>query len=190
VVSDCTLTGGWITAAGNENLVVTALRTVAAGLDITQGSRAQLSASILYADTSHPTMNLPDGSVDIDGSTVFGGTAARTLTASNSILGGRVVVAHRQEGCIRFCSVAPGSQTPRRYHVTDAAPTYTSVRPGDPAFGQLAADCPAAVTAGADDGGELGVFHVLQQSVRIANLRSQLDQYLRFGLEAGVFFAT
>lgn len=190
VVSDCTLTSGWITAEGNEHLVVTALRTVAAGLDLAQGSRAELSASLLYADTLHPTMNLPDGSVHIDGSTVFGATAARTLTASNSILGGRVVVGHRQEGCIRFCSVAPGSQTPRRYHVTEAAPTYTSARPGDPAFGQLAADCPVAVTSGAEDGGELGVFHVLQQSVRIANLRSQLDQYLRFGLEAGVFFAT
>ena len=190
VVSDCTLTSGWISAVGNEHLVVTALRTIAAGLDLAHGSRAQLSGAILYADTARPAMNLPDGSLEIDDSTLFGGTAARMLTASNSILGGRVVVGHRQEGCIRFCSVAPESQTPRRYHVSQAAPTYTSVRPGDPAFGQLAADCPAAVTTGADDGGELGVFHVLQQSVRIANLRSQLDQYLRFGLETGVFFAT
>ena len=36
--------------------------------------------------------------------------------AENSILLGKVLVARRQEGCVRFCWVAPRSRTPRRYH--------------------------------------------------------------------------
>jgi hypothetical protein len=44
------------------------------------------------------------------------------------------------------------------------------------------------ITTGAEDGGEMGAFHLLQQAQRIANLRTALDEYLRVGLEAGVFF--
>jgi hypothetical protein len=36
----------------------------------------------------------------------------------------------------------------------------------------------------------MGAYHFLQQSLRLANLTSQLTAYMRFGLEAGVFFAT
>ena len=43
---------------------------------------------------------------------------------------------------------------------------------------------------GADDDGEIGAFHFLQQPQRLANLEGRLDEYLRFGLEAGVFLVT
>ena len=33
-------------------------------------------------------------------------------------------------------------------------------------------------------------FRVLQQPQREANLRASLDEYLRFGLEAGLIFST
>ena len=60
---------------------------------------------------------------------------------------------------------------------------------GDPAYGQLhAADAPVRV--GADDGDQIGVTHQLFETRREANLRIRLDEYLRFGLEAGVFRAT
>jgi hypothetical protein len=36
----------------------------------------------------------------------------------------------------------------------------------------------------------MGAFNFLQQGHRLKNLRSSLDEYLRFGLEAGVFFVT
>ena len=74
--------------------------------------------------------------------------------------------------------------------VRSVAPSFTSMRPADPGFGQLAPDCPAELVTGADDEGEMGAYHFLQQQLRLANLTSQLDHYLRFGLEAGVFFAT
>ncbi|MFN3983779.1 MAG: hypothetical protein ACK4SA_25700, partial [Caldilinea sp.] len=66
-------------------------------------------------------------------------------------------------------------------------PTFTATRLGRPAYMQLSASCPPAITAGAEDGGEMGAFHLVQQAQRLANLRSALDEYLRVGLEAGVF---
>ena len=36
----------------------------------------------------------------------------------------------------------------------------------------------------------MGVLRPLNQPQREANLRIRLDEYLRFGLHAGVFFAT
>lgn len=50
-------------------------------------------------------------------STVFGRIGIHSLElAENSILMGKLKVARRQYGCVRFCYVAPGSRTPRRFH--------------------------------------------------------------------------
>jgi hypothetical protein len=62
------------------------------------------------------------------------------------------------------------------------------MRFGRPAYMQLSASCPAAITTGAEDGGEMGAFHLVQQAQRLANLRNALEEYLRVGLEAGVLF--
>jgi hypothetical protein len=43
---------------------------------------------------------------------------------------------------------------------------------------------------GADDEGEMGVMHALFQPQRETNLQIRLEEYLRFGLHAGVFYAT
>jgi hypothetical protein len=66
-------------------------------------------------------------------------------------------------------------------------PGFTSVRYGDPAYFQLDRRCPVQIRTGAEDGAEMGVFHDLMQAHREANLRAALDEYLRAGLEAGVF---
>ena len=46
------------------------------------------------------------------------------------------------------------------------------------------------IREGADDEGEIGVMHPLYQPQREANLRVRLDEYLRFGLHAGLFYVT
>src|SRR5262249_40801318 len=54
--------------------------------------------------------------VTVRRSTVFGQLQAHALQlAEDSILAGRVWVARRQIGCVRFCWVEPASRTPRRY---------------------------------------------------------------------------
>lgn len=204
VVADTTVIGdGWIRAASHPDpavrpgLTIRLLRTVAAGLTVPGARVVTLTDTILYDDAG-TTLAAPAADTHFDAGTVLGTTVARTLTASNTIFTRLVRVARRQVGCVRYCYLPLDSVTPRRFRCLPAdaddekrlAPTFTSRRPADPGFGQLARNCPAEFRTGADDEGELGAYHFLQQQRRLANLRTQLDHYLRFGLEAGVFFTT
>src|SRR5512146_1872035 len=149
------------------------------------------------------------GVMTVHNSTVIGKVHTRLMqSASNTIFlaslsptdtwNAPVLCGRRQEGCIRFSYVPPGSRTPRRYKCqpvrdADAArlrPQFTSVRYGDPGYGQLSLRCAAEIRTGADDEAEMGAFHELYQPQRESNLRTRLDEYLRFGLEAGIFYAT
>ncbi|MBS7542776.1 hypothetical protein [Ancylobacter oerskovii] len=67
-------------------------------------------------------------------------------------------------------------------------PRFTSLRYGRPGYGQLATRCPAQIRTGADDEAEMGAFHALYQSQRETNLKVRVEEYLRFGLEAGLFY--
>jgi hypothetical protein len=141
--------------------------------------------------------------------TIVGKVHSRLIElASNSIFFARlgpapgetwaapVIAERRQEGCMRFSFVPSGSITPRRFHCIpdgahpDAVPHFTSLRYGDPAYGQLRRVTDFAIRTGADDGGEMGVLHALFQPQRETNLRVRLDEYLRFGLHAGFFYAS
>ena len=55
---------------------------------------------------------------------------------------------------------------------------------------QLRRAAPEEIRRGASDEGEMGAWHLLFQPQRETNLRIRLEEYLRFGLEAGVFFET
>lgn len=128
-------------------------------------------------------------------STVFGPAAVETLQASSVIFAGPVTVTRRQQGCVRYSYVSPGSTVPRRYRCAPAAgesvmPEFTSSRYGDAGYGQLAGTCPAQIAAGAADGGEMGAYNLLHGVYRLASLGAAIDDYLRFGLEAGILFAT
>lgn len=107
-----------------------------------------------------------------------------------------LLVQRRQEGCVRFCYVPPGSIAPRRFHCVpnDAAPAalplFTSLRYGDPGYAQLRRTTSLAIRSGGDNDSEIGVLNALFQPQREANLRLRLDEYLRFGLHAGLFFAS
>jgi hypothetical protein len=87
---------------------------------------------------------------------------------------------------------------PRRFACRPAAgddpravrPQFTSLRYGHHAYGQLSRRTSVKVRQGADDEAEMGVYHDLYQPQREANLRLRLDEYLRFGLEAGIFYAS
>jgi hypothetical protein len=71
-----------------------------------------------------------------------------------------------------------------------ALPHFTSQRFGDPGYAQLRSTTDKAIREGASDGGEIGVMHPLYQPQRETNLRIRLDEYLRFGLHAGIFYVT
>lgn len=103
-----------------------------------------------------------------------------------------------QQGCVRFSYLPPGSRIPRPYRCQPTRmaeairvqPMFTSLHYGDPGYCQLSTHCATEIKQGADDESEMGAFHLLYQPQRVANLKTRLEEYLRFGLEAGVFFAS
>jgi hypothetical protein len=151
----------------------------------------------------------PGGSLTLRNSTVIGRATAYELPlATNAILladpadsgdwTAPVRVEKRQEGCVRFSYVPASASVPRRYRCRPGPgddpvamrPEFTSLRYGDAAHCQLELHCPPEIRAGADDGAEMGAFHMLFEPQREKNLRLRLDEYLRFGLEAGIFYAS
>jgi hypothetical protein len=145
--------------------------------------------------------------VDIRRSTVLGEVQVHQITlAENTLFMGRVRVARRQSGCVRFSYVEPGSRTPRRYRcqpdrVTEGLdepqksrqqrrvePLFNSVRYGTPEYCQLSFCCAREITRGADDEAEMGAFHDLYQPQRQANLAVRLNEYTPAATDVGIIF--
>jgi hypothetical protein len=153
--------------------------------------------SIVDAGTG-AAIDAPGAATDVQTSTIFGSTGVSSIEASNSIFTHQVMVTRRQTGCVRFCYLPIESLAPRRFHcqpadaasVSRVVPQFTSRSYGQPGYAQLAPTCPSEITTGAEDEGEMGAFNFLQQAQRLKNLRASLDEYLRFGLEAGIFYVT
>ncbi len=150
--------------------------------------------------------------------TVVGQIQAHAIElGENTIFDGRITVARRQKGCLRFSYVTPGSRTPRRYRcqpdlVEQAVvalslspeeeaqqieaerrrvrPRFNSLRYGTPSYGQLARDCAEEIVRGADDEAEMGAFHDLYQAQRLANLRVRLEEYLPARMDVDVILAS
>ena len=148
---------------------------------------------------------IPAGTIDFEACTVVGKVHAVRMDVSNSILlatrtgpadpwPAPIRAERRQVGCIRFSFVPAGSRTPRRFRCAGGDPAhipqFTSLRYGDPAYMQLRAATHEAIRTGASDESEMGATHELYQPLRETNLRLRLDEYLRYGLEAGLFYAT
>lgn len=69
-------------------------------------------------------------------------------------------------------------------------PIFSDQFYGNPGYMQLNQLCPIEIRSGVDDGSEMGAFHDLYQVRRETNLKVRLDEYLRFGMEAGIIYVT
>jgi hypothetical protein len=69
-------------------------------------------------------------------------------------------------------------------------PRYTTTDYNQPAYAQLSQNCASEILQGAEDGSEMGAFNLLKQPQREGNLKVLLDEYVRFGLKAGIFYIT
>ncbi|MCX6674673.1 MAG: hypothetical protein NTY37_12955 [Methanothrix sp.] len=158
----------------------------------------------------------PGPQASLERVTVFGKVHVKELRLACDVIFTDIVHSERQQaGCVRFSYVPENSKTPRRYHcqpdmALDAAkeikgelkedeikavyarmrPSFTSVRYGNPAYAQLSQNCAQEIRTGAEDGSEMGAFGSLLQPQREANLRIRLEEYLPFGLEAGIIYVT
>ena len=118
--------------------------------------------------------------------------------AEDSILTGALDCERRQTGRVRFCYLAPGSQTPKRTSCQPAKaltaarviPRFDSVQFGQPSYARLAENAAPELTHGAHDEGELGAYHDLWQPLRAADLRTQLREYVPPGVDIDIRFAT
>jgi hypothetical protein len=151
--------------------------------------------------------------IDLERVTIFGKVHAQELRqAQDVIFTAPVEVKHQQCGLVNFSYIPPHSHTPRREHCqpqrtvhphskeqlpegqnqpTEDEPVYpifSSTRYGDPAYAQLDMRCSSHIRRGASNGSEMGAFNGLRQAQRQDNISQILNEYLPFGLEAGVFY--
>ncbi len=151
------------------------------------------------------------GDVLVTASTVVGGIHATRLDTTDAVLLAdlptgdprlaAVWAQRRQVGCLRFSWLPADSRTGRRFRCQPdredsvelqerTLPTFTSLRFGDPAYVQLADATPLTIRRGAEDESEMGATHDLYAPQREDDVTQRLEEYLRFGLSAGVFHAT
>jgi hypothetical protein len=122
------------------------------------------------------------GRVSLEASTVFGDLRAAVLSASHSIVDGRIRVVNNQAGCFRFSATNAGDDVrlPPRYRdfVGRIPPAFfNSSRFGDPQYAQLSVVAPAAIREGAENGSEMGAFSHLLNPIRLRSVRAKVDEY-------------
>jgi len=189
---------------------------IVGGVRASDGVQVTIADSIVDASSPSrfayvaPDEAGPGGPLQVERSTVIGKVATTVLElASNTIFlaepaqtdpkSAAPIRAERlQQGCVRFCYLPPDARVPRRFSCQPASaadearvrPIFTSLRYGDPGYCHLSRHCRDEICQAADDGSEIGVYHDLYQPRRETNLRVRLDEFLRFGLEAGICYVT
>jgi hypothetical protein len=201
-----------IVEAGNVDVTID--HSIIGGLRLAPGAPMQISDSIVDAiEETAVAVAAPDGSgaagaLKVENSTLIGKVHTTLLEASNTIFLAElsegdtwtapVRAQRKQAGCVRFSYLPMSASVPRRYYCQPHAagpearlrPQFASLRYGEPGYGRLSQGCAREIRAGADDESEMGAFHKLYQPQRETNLRVRLNEYLRIGLEAGIFYAT
>jgi hypothetical protein len=127
--------------------------------------------------------------------TVIGEVQAHAIAhAEDSIFAGKVRVLRRQHGCMRFCYVAAGSRTPRRFHCLPdkkpLKPQFMSTRYGSVDYMRLTDGCSVEIRTGASDRSAMGAWHDLYEPQREANLAMRLEENVPAGVDAGIIFAS
>lgn len=184
--------------------------SIVGGIRVAQGASIRITNSIVdsvsesniaYSDLGGQE---PGGEMVLKNCTIIGKVnTTKMVEVSNTIFASRradinetwdapVKVERLQEGCVRFSYLPLNSKVPRRYYCHEESegiyPIFSSKKYGDPGYCQLSLRCPINIRRGADDDAEMGAFHDLYQPQREINLRVRLGEYLRFGMEAGIFY--
>lgn len=183
----------------SDEMTLRLYRTIC-GRIATQDTRAALEAkdSIIDGKGQEPAISFHRAK--IENCTIFGSTSVIMMDlASNTIFSQPAISERLQKGCARFCYVPPGSRLGMRYRCQpsgqsrtdfEVRPSFVSERYGDPHYAQLHINTDREISEGADNGNEMGAFNHLLQRHRLANLESSIEEYMRFGMEVGVFLVT
>ena len=196
------------------DLKLNAERCILGAMRVDEGSEAELHDCILDATSLSRVAyaaldgNSAGGPLTLDACTSIGKLhVLRFVLVSNAILLAEleavdtwvasIIAERRQLGCVRYSYVPADARTPKRFQCvpgdnTTLSPVlrFSSLRYGTAVYAQLGQAASAEIRTGADDEGEMGVYHHVHKPQRETNLRLRLDEYLRVTLEAGVFYET
>jgi hypothetical protein len=146
------------------------------------------------------------GALTLTGCTVIGKVHASVLTlVSNSILWGALaegdtapwvsalIADRKQQGCVRFSFLPYEAVIPRHFEcvfraLASVQPYFFSLRYGKPGYCKLLTSTDDSIRRGADDGGEMGVFHYLLAPQRESDLAIRMQEYMPVGLEYGLIY--
>lgn len=177
---------GSIDTLAIERSILPALRLqgAAAGVD-----RIELRDSIVDA-TRSIGLRAPRAEAVFERCTVIGAAIGalvvdvERLSASDTLIAGRADATDVQSGCFRYSARAPRSRVPHPYasHVIDDLERlFASRRFGDPAYATLQPHAGQALHAGSEKGSEIGAFCSEIGPIKLASLRSKVEEYMPFG---------
>jgi hypothetical protein len=161
-----------------------------------------ITDSILQSLDTQEVIALNSGVVNLTRCTILGRATIHQLEASECILNDAVTVENYQQGCVRFSTWAKGSVLPRPYEsveIASQAPLFTSRRFGQPGYAQLQLGADAAIiggqagatmTAGAQDGSEMGAFAREKNPIKERSLRIKYEEYMPLGLIPVIIYVT
>lgn len=191
--------GGLVVADGNPAVEVLLRRSICGPVRLpAQAGPLTVTESALQAVAGGAAVDAADADASLAGATVIGTVSVRSIAADDCVFTGRLTVARRQAGCVRFCYVPPGSATPRRYRCQpDLAvaaggpaqtrrlvPAFASTDLSSAGYARLSTDAATELLGGAASGAEMGAFRFVLTPQRLTNLRAALEEYLPFGRSA------
>jgi len=142
--------------------------------------------SIVQARSAgQPALVSAPGRVRLERVTILGDVTVERLTATETLVIGKVDVADTQDGCFRFSAAGEGSRLPQPFasHVlSDTRAILVSTTFGDPHYAELSEVAPSSVRRGAENGSEIGAFSALNAPIKLDGLRAKVEEFLPFGL--------
>ena len=205
-----------LTAAAFQGLAIRIDDSICGPLSLEPGDetgRIAISGSILSPDgAALPVVAADQLDATLCDVTLFGPARLKSVEATGCLFNGPLTVLHKQQGCLRFCYLAPGSQGPRRFRcqpdlalaaaadrkgaglslaeagaaTLGATPLFLDTDLDEPTCALLHPLCPDGTRNGGEGGTEIGAMGPWAAGLRRANLMHLFDDFTPFGLETAI----
>jgi hypothetical protein len=191
-------------------VAVSATRSILGGIRANPLASVTLTSCIVDATDAGniafaaPNETLGGSALTLNACTVVGRVHSTLLTLvtnsilwsskSNSVTSG-LIADRKQQGCVRFSFLPIDAVTPPPFECVAQAdtapqPLFIATRYGQPGYLKLMASTDDSIRRGADDGGEMGVYHFVFAPQRESDLKIRMQEYLPVGLEFGLIYQT
>jgi len=192
--SDCILEPVILEASGEERITIE--RCTLSQLKINEAVNLYISDTIIDSDFSGSikSIDAPDAVVFMDRSTIIGPAHIEEAHITDSIIQHPLSAKEQFKGCIRFSSLAPGGQTPRKYRVIRThpdlgipiRPLFVSLDRQSPAYLRLRENVNPFLETAASNLGEVGVFNKAEIKETLKGMTHRIAEHSPAGLISGV----